>query len=185
MARLRHFFLRFSVRFLRGGGIAGGNVSLECDTPAKMAAESLCTKDKNRVSSNSFVTFVTHVTFVTSDSFNPFISCDSCSRIEHSLSKNSWFYFFVSLALHYLCFAKIGCGSAKAFKQAWVPALALHYLCFAKIGCGSAKAFKQAWVPALALHYLCFAKIGCGSAKAFKQAWVPALTLHYLCFAIL
>ena len=101
---------------LRGGGIAGGNVSLECDTPAKMAEESLCTKDKNRVSSNSFVkfvrqirssnslvthaTFVTHVTFVTlvtrvtfvtSDSFNPFISCDSCSRIDHSLSKNSCF----------------------------------------------------------------------------------------------
>ena len=148
---------------LRGGGIAGGNVSLECYTPAKMAAKSLCTKDKNRVSSNSFVThvtfvtFVTHVTFVTSDSFNPFISCESCSRIEHSLSKNSWFYSFVSLALHYLCFAKIGCGSAKAFKQVWAPALALRYLCFAKIGCGSAKAFKQAWVPALALHYLCFA----------------------------
>ena len=79
----------------------------------------------------TFVTLVAHVTFVTSDSFNPFISCDSCSRIDHSLSKNSWFYFFVSLALHYLCLAKIGCGSAKAFKQAWVPALALHYLCFA------------------------------------------------------
>ena len=66
----------------------------------------------------TFVTLVAHVTHVTFDSFNPFISCDSCSRIDHSLSKNSWFYFFVSLALHYLCFAKIGCGSAKAFKQA-------------------------------------------------------------------
>ena len=102
---LTHPLLRFSVRFLRGGGIAGGNVSLECDTPAKMAAESLCTKDKNLVSSNSFVThatffthvtfvtLVTHVTFVTFDSFNPFISCDSCSRIDRSLSKNSCFIF--------------------------------------------------------------------------------------------
>ena len=151
--------MRFPVRFLQGDGIAGGNVSLECYTPAKMAEESLCTKDKNRVSSNSFVkfvrqirssrsfvthaTFFTHVTFVTFvtlvahvthvtfNSFNPFISCDSCSRIDHSLSKNSWFYSFVSLALHYLCLAKIGCGSAKAFKQAWAPALALHYLSFA------------------------------------------------------
>ena len=159
--------------------------------PRRWRLAPLCMKDKNRVSSNLFVTFVSHVTFVahvtfvTSDSFNPFISCDSCSRIDHSLSKNSWFYSFVSLALHYLCLAKIGCGSAKAFKQAWVPALALHYLCLAKICCGSAKAFKQAWVPALALHDLCLAKIGCGSAKAFKQAWAPALALHYLCFAIL
>ena len=34
-----------------------------------------------------------------------------------------WVYAF-SLTLH-----KIGCGSAKDFKQAWSSALALHYLC--------------------------------------------------------
>ena len=55
------------------------------------AAESLWRRDKTVFrqirSSNSFVTFVT------SDSFNPFISCDSCSRIDHSLSKNSCFIF--------------------------------------------------------------------------------------------
>ena len=59
VARLRHFFLRFSVRFLRGGGIAGGNVSLECDTPAKMAARAALHERQKPC----FVKFVRHVCF--------------------------------------------------------------------------------------------------------------------------
>ena len=66
-------------------------------------------------------------------------------------------------------------------------AVGLHYLCFAKIGCGSAKQMKILglfFCLALALHYLCFAKIGCGSAKQMKILglfFCLALALHYLC----
>ena len=41
------------------------------------------------------------------------------------------FFLFYALALHCLCFAKVGCGSVKKEKNAFFLfyALALHYLC--------------------------------------------------------
>ena len=53
-------------------------------------------------------------------------------------------FFCIAFGLHYLCFAKIGGGSAmtKKNKLFFVIALALHYLCFAKIGGGSAEQMK-------------------------------------------
>ena len=42
-----------------------------------------------------------------------------------------WLLFCIALTLHYLCFAKVGCGSAMQIKILWLlfcTALALHYL---------------------------------------------------------
>ena len=83
-------------------------------------------------------------------------------RLRLGYGQKNKFFFAVALALHYLCFEKIGCGSAKANKNKFffALALALHYLCFEKIGCGSAKANKNKFffALALALHYLCTCK---------------------------
>ena len=47
------------------------------------------------------------------------------------LTKERAFSFVIPPALHYLCFAKIGCGSATANKNRFffAVALTLHYLC--------------------------------------------------------
>ena len=69
------------------------------------------------------------------------------------------FFFCSAFALHYICFANIGCGSAKQKKNGFFfcSAFALHYICFANIGCGSAKQKKNGFFfcSAFALHYIC------------------------------
>jgi hypothetical protein len=51
-------------------------------------------------------------------------------------------------------------------------------ICFAKVGCGSAKHSSKLDDSALTLHAICKAKVGCGSAKHSSKLDDSALTLH-------
>ena len=86
----------------------------------------------------------------------------------------------------YLCFAKIGCGSDKAWENKFSPAfpLTFRYLWLRPRlrRLGNAKENELFLGAALAFRYFCCTKIGCSSGKAEKSELSPCLASRFSVF---